>query len=195
MTTLQDRRAKPSRLGIGAGIAAVLVVLLGVFLIQSTLRGDGDRAASGDSSSSAAPSTAGSFDETAQQAANGGFPVMIPAEVPAGWSIGSWAYAADQSWHFAATAPSGGTVSVDQQDLTPAELVDAVIGSVTPAGQVDMTKWGTGTWDAFEYDGGFAVATQLPSTSVMVSGANRDDVIELTKQLLTAEPVAGETEG
>lgn len=169
-----------------AGIVAVLVVVLGVVAVQMSGSGDepdGTTASSGETSS-----TGDGWVATAKEAARAGYPAFVPAKVPGGWSVGAATYAPDTSWRLELTTASGASVTLEQR--TEGEVPDIageLVEGAAPAGTVDLRRYGTGAWDAFEGDGGYALGKRLAGTAVVVAGVTEDEVVELTQQLLTAE--------
>lgn len=208
-------QAGAASLGAVAGVVAILVVVGGVFL--GLRGGDDPRPTSGPADQTASesnldsepgeanPSESESTDEGQEQwlaevtvAAKDGFPAFVPADIPAGWTPGAAAYVPDTSWHMELTAPSGATVTIDQRSGgTTDAVVASLLGKAERSGKVNLRRWGTGTWQTYTVaDDRVAVAQELAGTTVVVSGAtDKDEVVELTKQLLTAEMVVNVGDG
>lgn len=193
-------------LGAVAGVVAILVVVGGVFL--GLRSGDDPSSASSptDTTNSESVEDSQSTDESPSEsapsesaeeawvaeavvAAKDGFPAFVPADIPAGWTAGEAAYVPDTSWHMSLVSPSGATVSIDQRSSgTTDRVVSSVLGRADRAGTVNLRRWGTGTWRAYTSGDSVALAQELTGTVVVVSGAtDKDEVVEITKQLLTAE--------
>jgi hypothetical protein len=89
------------------------------------------------------------------------------------------------------TAPTGDVV-LDQLPATSAKaLADA---DLTPADDVDLTDWGTGTWSAWDHEGATVLTHELKGSTVVLQGTDQDTVEDLAKSLLPAED-ASEQEG
>ncbi|HET6939158.1 MAG TPA: hypothetical protein VFI19_11155, partial [Nocardioides sp.] len=56
-----------------------------------------------------------------------------------------------------------------------------------PAGDVDLSDYGTGTWSAYTGTISDAVAKALSGSSAVVVGPDQDTVLVLAQELLTAE--------
>lgn len=212
--TRTGTEAGAAPIGAVAGVVAIVVVVGGVFL---GLRSGEDPGASSspsdqttseatdstvpvDGSPSESESTADAREAwiaVAIVAAKDGFPAFVPAEVPAGWTAGQAEYVPDTSWHLDLTAPSGAIVSIDQKSSGETDSVVALLlGSAEKSGTVNLRRWGTGTWQAYTSDDSVALAQDLAGTIVVVSGATeKAEVVEITKQLLTAEMVVNVGDG
>lgn len=210
MMTRSRSQTGASPIGAVVGVAAVLAVVLGVFLVQQSASDTDpagtDQPTSGETSTSDSPAdeetSQGAPDDEAWLAeavvaAKDGYPAFVPAEVPAGWSVDGATYAPDTGWHMDLTSPSGATVSLDQRSSGKvAGVVTSVLNGAEPAGTVNLRRWGTGTWQAFQSGDGFALGKGLAGTVVVVSGAtDEDEVVEITKQLLTAETAVNVGDG
>ena len=199
--------------GAVAGVAAVLVVVLGVFLIQGNrsddaepLNADRSTPASDSGSPSEDPSESPDEEPTSDEeawlaevrtAAKDGFPAFVPAEVPSGWTVDEAAYEKDARWTMTFTAPSGAAVTLEQVAGGDMQAVmESLIGSdAEHTGTVDLRRWGTGRWQAYDGDG-VALGNDLANSAVVVGGdTSRDELVELVKQLLTAEMVVNVGDG
>lgn len=204
--------------GAVAGVIAILVVVGGVFLGLRSGDGTGTSADPSDGSTSSVASTTESGPGTdegspsdsesadgreawlqeAVAAAKDGYPAFVPADIPAGWTAGAAEYVPDTSWHLDLTAPSGATVSIDQRSSGKTDsVVESLLGDGTErAGTVNLRRWGTGTWRTYTAGDDTALAQSLTGTVVVVSGATgKDEIVEITKQLLTAEMVVNVGDG
>jgi hypothetical protein len=203
MTGTRNETGLSTTTGALAGVAAVLVVVLGVFLVQRGADDAEPRAASDGSASTTSsetePVTGGNaWVAEAKEAGKDGFPAFVPAKVPTGWTAGTATYDPDASWTFELTAPSGATVTIDQRASgTVPEVVAELIGDdAEPAGEVDLSRYGTGRWDAYESAEGQALGKTMAGTAVVVGGdATQDEVVTLTQQLLTVEMLVNHDDG
>jgi len=120
------------------------------------------------------------------------FPALVPAGVPAGWTVESAKYSPRKggTWRIELTEPGGAEVSLLQaaQDLEPF-LVANLAADMVEDGTVDLGEYGTGTWTVYTGTGSVstAIATHLAKTSALITGPDQDTVVELADQLLTAE--------
>jgi len=216
MTGSRSETGLTATTGALAGVAAMLLVVLGVVAVQQGVGSDdtnpagGEPAASSGTTTSESPSgnessaTSSPTSEPEEEAwvaeavraAKDGFPAFVPSEVPRDWTVDVASYEKDASWRMELTSAAGGTVVIDQRsgdDVRPG--VRAALGSPRNVGSVNLKRWGTGTWAAYENDGGYALAQGLAGTAVVVSGPGRAEVVEITKQLLTAEMVVNVGDG
>ena len=196
--------------GAVAGVVAVLVVIGGIFLVQGN-RGDGTEPLNATQSTTADPSAAEepsdsptssptddeAWLEEVRVAAKDGFPAFVPAEVPAGWVVDDAAYEPDARWTMHFTAPSGATVTLDQVAGGGVRAVaEAVVGRSEPGREVDLRRWGTGRWQEYAGPDGLALGNDLADSAVVVAGdTSRKELVQLLKQLLTAEMVVNVGDG
>ncbi|MGZ8744573.1 MAG: DUF4245 family protein [Nocardioides sp.] len=214
MTGTRSETGVTATTGALAAAAAVLLVVVGIVLVQQASGSDDAAPASAEPtpSSGSTLSESPSADEPADpssgsepeepwvaeavRAAKDGFPAFVPSEVPRDWTAGEATYEKDTSWRMEFTSSDGGTVVIDQrtgEDVGPG--VRAAVGDAGQSGTVNLRRWGTGTWAAYEGNGAHALAQELAGTAVVVSGTTRADVVELTQQLLTAEMVVNVGDG
>lgn len=214
MTGTRSETGLTATTGALAGVAAILLVVLGVVAVQSVGADEpdptsGEPTASsgttispspseGDASASSSPSSEPEEAWVAEAvlAAEDGYPAFVPSEVPDGWTVDVASYEKDASWRMELTSASGGAVVIDQRsgdDVKPG--LSSALGSPEQAGSVNLKRWGTGTWAAFTGEGDYALAQGLAGTAVVVSGSDKTDVLEITKQLLTAEMVVNVGDG
>lgn len=217
MTGTRSETGLTATTGALAGVAAVLLVVLGVVAVQQGLGSDDPDPASADpatsttmtesaSSSSSTPSESPAATEEPQdeawlkeavRAAKDQFPAFVPSTVPSGWTVDSAVYAKEGTWRMELTSSAGRPVTVDQRDgddVMPG-VTEAVGKDAERTGSVNLRRWGTGTWALYEGDGRLALAQGLANTAVVVSGDDKADVVRLTKQLLTAEMVVNVGDG
>jgi hypothetical protein len=119
------------------------------------------------------------------------FPALVPAGVPDGWTVATASYkrAGGGIWQFMVTDPDGNDINLRQStDSLAVQLAD--LPDVKPAGTVDLSDYGTGTWKSFTNPGIAVLAKKLANTTVVVVGPVPDSVKELAQQLLTAEDAA-----
>jgi hypothetical protein len=117
---------------------------------------------------------------------------MVPTVLPDGWTARGGGYTADpQWWRMEFTAPTGDVV-LDQLPGTSARaLADA---DLTPADDVDLSDWGTGTWSAWDHADATVLAHDLKGSTVVLQGPDLETVRGLAESLLPAEDAA-EQEG
>lgn len=215
MTGARSETGLTATTGALAGVAAVLLVVLGVVGLQQGLGSDDTDEASGDpavssgttmsESPSADASEPASADPSPEEevwvaeavrAAKDGFPAFVPARTPGGWTVDAATYRKGKSWSMELTTSAGDTVVIEQRSDGDVEaLVNELLGSAEQTGTVNLRRWGTGTWAAYQVDETFALGQELAGTAVVVSGPVRADVVRLTKQLLTAEMVVNVGDG
>ncbi len=197
-------RPPASLKGAAAGIAAIIVVVLGIYLTQASTTPDAQPRDNNPTPTSSAtgtddPTTPTTSDEAfvaaAIDAAKDGFPAMIPAETPAGWTAGEGTYVADESWHLVMTSEAGAEVTVDQRAGDATALATELFGSLLGGADVNLTRFGTGKWKSFVGEDVYVLTNQLPSTAVVVAGPTKAEVVALAKQLLTAEVANAPNDG
>jgi len=124
------------------------------------------------------------------------FPAMVPAGVPAGWTVTKATYSPKGGgmWWIYLTDPNGADVTLAQSTKTTDGIVKQYLPDAQPAGTVDLSNFGTGSWHAYTGRNAAAVAKQLSDTAVVVVGPDQDTVVTLAEELLTAED-AGKDDG
>jgi hypothetical protein len=127
------------------------------------------------------------INKAVKPAINDGFPALIPAGVPTGWTVLSAAYDPHGGgvWTIDLTDPDGAPVSLMQSTASAADLVARLLPDGQPAGTVKID--GTGKWDAYTGMGATALAKDLSGTGAVVVGPDQDSAVALAEQLLTAE--------
>jgi len=141
------------------------------------------------SPSSSDPTPSPVINKAAKAAIQDDFPALVPAGVPAGWTVVSAAYdrKAD-TWSIELTDANGAPVQLAQSEDSVEELVGQWLGTdAQPAGKVDLSDYGTGKWQAYTSMAGPGIAKELSGTSAVVFGADQDSIIEFAQELLTAE--------
>jgi hypothetical protein len=125
-----------------------------------------------------------------------GFPALVPAGVPAGWTVIKATYSPKRggSWRIELTDPNGADVTLVQSTSSAVEIVEQNLPDAQPSGTVDLSDFGTGNWDAYSGTSAAALAKELSSTAAVVFGPAPETVIELAQELLTAED-AGSGDG
>jgi hypothetical protein len=125
-----------------------------------------------------------------------GFPALVPAGVPSGWTVVKAAYSPKRggSWRIELTDPNGADVTLIQSTSSAVEIVEQNLPDAQPSGTVDLSDYGTGTWDAYSGTSVAALAKELSGTAAVVFGPTPDTIIELAQELLTAEN-AGSDDG
>jgi hypothetical protein len=209
-----DRPLRTGGRSRGAALWAVSALLVASAVSCGSDSGDDDPTASDPTSSStssspsdsastsASPTESGSatesgdpvpspvIDEAVKGALEDGFPALVPAGVPDGWTVVSASYSPGRGgiWRVALTDPNGAAVQLLQLKAGVDALVrQALGGAAKPSGEVDLGEYGTGTWTVYSGDTGTAIAKRLSGTSAVVVGMDQDTVVTLADQLLTAE--------
>jgi Protein of unknown function (DUF4245) len=217
--TGSDPTSQPGRSWRIPALVAGLVIVIVVAVAVAVGRGGDDDStdASSDptststttpspSSASESPSTSGSpsasaspsagdptpspvINKAAKAAIRDDFPALVPAGVPAGWTVVSASYRPNGGgvWQIELTDPAGNPVSLRQSTETIDVQLAQVPAEVEPAGTVDLSNYGTGTWKAYAATGTAVLAKKLSGTSAIVVGIDQDTVVELVQELLTAE--------
>jgi hypothetical protein len=123
-----------------------------------------------------------------------GFPALVPAGVPEGWTVTSATYSPKRggSWRIELTDPDGAPVTLLQSTAAAADLVAQLLPDGQPTDPVKLS--GTGKWDTYAGSGGAALAKDLSGTGAAVAGPDQDTVVTLAEELLTAED-AGTDDG
>jgi hypothetical protein len=151
--------------------------------------------ASGTPSGSGSPGDSGDpvpspvVDKAVKAAIEDDFPALVPAGVPAGWTVESASYDAKRGgvWRIELLDPSGRPVRLVQSGATVKQLVQQLLGAAQPTGEVDLGEYGTGVWALYSADAGTAIAKKISDTAAIVVGVDEDTVVELAGTLLTAE--------
>ena len=92
-----------------------------------------------------------------------GFPAMVPAGVPAGWTVTKATYSPKGGgmWWIYLTDPNGADVTLAQSTKTADGIVKQYLPDAQPAGTVNLSNFGTGTWTAYTGTRAAAVAKDL----------------------------------
>jgi hypothetical protein len=145
--------------------------------------------ASGSPTDSGDPVPSPIINKAVKAAIADGFAALVPAGVPAGWTVIKAAYSPKRggSWRIELTDPNGADVTLVQSTSSAVEIVEQNLPDAQPAGTVDLSNYGTGTWDAYSGTSSAALAKELSGTAAVVFGPTPDTVIELAQELLTAE--------
>jgi uncharacterized protein DUF4245 len=115
-----------------------------------------------------------------------GFPALIPAGVPAGWTVLTATYDGHGGgvWTISLTDPAGAPVTLMQSTASAADLVARLLPDGQAAGPVKIS--GTGKWDS--YTGTSAgLAKDFSGTGAVVVAPDQDTAVTFAEQLLTAE--------
>ena len=123
-----------------------------------------------------------------------GFPALVPAGVPAGWTVLSAAYKprGGGEWTIDLTDPNGAPVTVLQSTAPVADLMARLLPDGQAGGTVKVS--GTGKWTAYTGTAGAGLAKELSGTGAVVVGSDVDVASDLAEVLLTAED-AGNIDG
>ena len=129
------------------------------------------------------------IDEAVKGALKDDFPALVPAGVPAGWTVVSAKYstAAGGLWRIDLTDDTGAPVQLVQAKASVKSLVEQWMAAAQPAGEVDLGEYGTGTWSVYTGGSGAAIAKKLSGTAAIVLGPDQDTLVVLAGELLTAE--------
>jgi hypothetical protein len=114
------------------------------------------------------------------------FPALIPSEVPPGWTLISADWNAGL-WTLSFTVPGGGTAELFQATGGERQLLNTDLPGAQSAGTVDLKKYGTGTWNAYQGSIGFGITHAFVKTTALVVAADQTTAVTLAQQLLTAE--------
>jgi hypothetical protein len=150
---------------------------------------------SGSPSTSASPSASDPtpspiIDKAVRAAMKDDFPALVPAGVPAGWTVDAAAYdeAAGGTWRIDLTDSTGAEVVLVQAKATVEELVGDYLGpDGAKEGKVDLSDYGTGVWTAYGALDKHGVAKKISGTSALVYATTQDTAVALAQELLTAE--------
>ena len=136
------------------------------------------------------------INKAVQEAIADGYPAMVPAGVPAGWTVLKAHYSPKRGgmWWIYLTDPNGAEVMVAQSKKSAQGIVNQYLPGAEPAGSVDLSDFGTGNWEAYTGTDAVAVAKALSDTAAVVVGPDQDTVVILAQELLTAED-AGNVDG
>ena len=124
-----------------------------------------------------------------------GFPALIPAGVPAGWTVLRAAYGAKGGggWTIALTDPNGAPVTLVQSTADVEAMVAQLVAGAQESGKVNLS--GTGKWVTYTTGAGTAaLAKALSGTAAVITGPDQDTLVTLASELLTAED-AGNGDG
>lgn len=117
------------------------------------------------------------------------FPALVPAGVPAGWTVTKATYSPKRGgqWWIYLEDANGEDVTLAQSTKSLEGIVHQYLPGAQPAGDVDLSDYGTGTWSAYTGTISDAVAKALSGSAAVVVGPDQDTVLVLAQQLLTAE--------
>jgi hypothetical protein len=149
------------------------------------------------SPSAADPTPSPIINKAAKAAIRDDFPALVPAGVPAGWTVVSASYDAAKggTWRIDLTDPDGGDVVLVQSTATVQQLVADYLGKDGAAeGRVDLSDYGTGVWTAYGGMNTHGIAKKISDTSALVYATTQDTAVALAQELLTAED-GGHTDG
>jgi hypothetical protein len=138
-------------------------------------------------SASADPVPSPIIDKAARAAIEDDFPALVPAGVPAGWTVVEASYGA-KGWRIEMTDANGAEVGVVQARGELAPLVERVLGSTAAkSGTVNLGQYGTGRWTTYSGGSHEGLAKVLAHTAAVVYAADQDTAVALAELLLTAE--------
>jgi hypothetical protein len=136
------------------------------------------------------------IDKAVKDAIQDDFPALVPAGVPAGWTVTKATYSPKRGgqWWIYLTDPSGFDVTLAQSTKPVGGIVNQYLPGAKSAGEVDLSDYGTGKWTAYTGTDAAGVAKELSGTSAVVVGHDQETVVALAQVLLTAED-AGSGDG
>jgi hypothetical protein len=138
-------------------------------------------------SASADPVPSPIIDKAAHAAIKDDFPALVPAGVPAGWTVVDAAYG-PKGWRIEMTDAHGAEVGVVQARGELAPLVERVLGSASAeSGTVNLGQYGTGRWTTYSGGTHEGLAKVLAHTAAVVYAADQETAVALAGLLLTAE--------
>jgi len=183
---------RPTRV-TGPALAAALVLLVGACGDDTTAEDPQESASESPAAEPVAPLDFGTeptvraaYKNAALRAVDDDLITMVPTVLPDGWTTAGGGYQPDpQWWRMTFSAPTG-EVMLDQLPGT-AEEVLADQQSLAAQDDVDLSKWGTGTWSAWDHEGATVLAYDLKGSTVILQGADLDTVQALAQSLLPAE--------
>lgn len=199
MTTTGGPQAERSGRTLLAVLGAVLAVLVIVGIIFVVIgrseEADPAPAARGTTSPTTAtlPSVRpATFHREARRATRDGMPVLLPSDLPPGWSVSAAAYDAGAgTWTMSFVTPHGALDLVQEQGATVADLVAAHAAGADAGETIDLSRWQSGNWASYAHADVAALGRTLKSTSILLVGTDVDDATALAKRLLTMEVDTG----
>jgi hypothetical protein len=129
------------------------------------------------------------IDKAVKGALEDDFPALVPAGVPAGWTVVSATYSPAEGglWRVDLADPAGAPVQLVQARAGVKTLVRQWLGAAEAAGEVDLGENGTGVWAVYAADAATGIAKKLSGSAAIIVGPDQDTVVGLADQLLTAE--------
>jgi hypothetical protein len=129
------------------------------------------------------------IDKAVKDAIQDDFPALVPAGVPAGWTVTKATYSTKRGgqWWIYLEDENGAQVTLYQSKKPVAGIVHQYLAGAQPAGDVDLSDYGTGTWSAYTGTEAVGLAKGLSGTAAVVVGPDQDTVLVLAQELLTAE--------
>jgi len=129
------------------------------------------------------------INRAAKDAIKDDFPALVPAGVPDGWTVTKATYSTKRGgqWWIYLEDANGAQVTLYQSKKPVAGIVHQYLAGAKPAGDVDLSDYGTGTWSAYTGTDAVGLAKGLSGTAAVVVGPDQDTVLVLAQQLLTAE--------
>ncbi len=118
---------------------------------------------------------------------------MVPSVLPEGWSVSGAGYSPSrpQWWRIELTAPSGDVV-LDQLGGTLNQRLKPHLTDLTEAEDVDLSKWGIGTWSQWHNGDRSLLAREVKGSVIIVQATDVETVTELAKSLLPADDAGAE---
>ena len=189
----------------GAVVAVLLVAALAVWLND---RGaDGSAPVSGASSDGPTSSATATEEPTAPEptepaldptpAADLAVDAGVPALVPDAFGdevgvVSAASYDADSGlWQLTVTTDAGDVVVVRQHNGTAAALLSAYAPAATSGADVDLARWGLGTWATATTAEAGVLSRDLPGGGATISGPDVATATAVAKTMLTHENTRG----
>ncbi|QBX56359.1 hypothetical protein EXE58_13375 [Nocardioides seonyuensis] len=134
------------------------------------------------------PAVESRYKQLALDAVDDGLITMVPTVLPDGWTVAGGGYHADdpQWWRMELTSPAGPVV-LDQLAGETDDVLGEHEGSLEPADDVDLSKWGIGTWSQWDNGDLTLLTREVKGSVVVVQGPDVDSTSDLAKSLLPAE--------
>lgn len=134
------------------------------------------------------PLTTDQLHAAADQAAEDGLVPMV-TDGSSGFAVTAASY--DGGTWTLVLAADGGPVTVVQRAGAAAGLVRDAVPDAAQGADVDLDRWGLGTWSSWTSESGAALSADLPAGGVAVVGPDDASVRAVTRTLLTYEYLRG----
>lgn len=122
----------------------------------------------------------------ARDAAKAGLPALVPSGLPPQWIVVDASFTKG-IWTIGFQTAAGNRIDLWQADLPLDKLRTGHSDADQPGADVDLTKFQAGTWQTWSGATTNALGRELPETSVVLIGADPEELRELPPYLLTIE--------